>query len=65
MFIELALVGQLIAGTPKVYVDGMGWVRSYAVGHCLVVVGVPHVDELHDQSWEEFQDCVNDNGGFR
>ena len=42
----------------------MGWVEGRTVGHCLLVVGVPEVDELHDQSWEEFQDCVADNGGF-
>jgi hypothetical protein len=63
--IELALASVLIASDPKIYVDGMGWVNGSVVNHCLIGLGIAHVDELHDQSWEDFQDCVNYRGGLR
>ena len=49
----------LLATVPFDYVDGIGKVPSKVVSHCLVQVGVPEVDYLHDGSWEEFSDCVN------
>jgi hypothetical protein len=61
--IELALASVLIAGQPKVYVSGYGWVRAKTVGHCLVVAGGQHVDALFDSQWDEFVSCVIHNGG--
>jgi hypothetical protein len=58
------LLTTLIAATPpKVYVSGYGWINGRTVGHCLLSVGAPHVDTLHDAQWEEFVDCVVHNGG--
>ena len=59
---NFALIALLIAGAPKVYVRGYGWVPAKAVGHCLVVVGAPHVDVLYDGQWEEFADCLAGHG---
>ena len=59
--IEFVLAGTLIAATPKVYVEGYGWVPAKAVGHCLLQVGGHHVDALYDGQWEEFGDCLSAN----
>ena len=58
---NLLAIALLIAGQPKVYVEGYGWAPAKAVGHCLVAVGAPHVDVLYDGQWEEFSDCLSAN----
>jgi hypothetical protein len=60
MIISTVLASALLAAGPKSeFVDGLGWVNSKIVSHCLIVVGVPEVDWLQDSSWEQFGDCVN------
>lgn len=51
----------LLAFSGAIYVDGYGWVNGRTVSHCLLAVGAPHVDALHDAQWEEFTDCLNNN----
>ena len=63
MLASLLLAAAVKVAAPRIYVDGYGWVRGKTVGHCLVVVGAPHVDTLTDRKWEEFTDCVTANGG--
>lgn len=58
MLSYLLATSLLIAKAPSEYVSGIGWVNSKIVSHCLVTVGVPETDHLHDHTWEQFQDCV-------
>jgi hypothetical protein len=51
----------LLAFSGAIYIDGYGWAPGEAVNHCLIAVGAPHVDTLHDAQWEEFVSCLASN----
>jgi len=58
-----SLLALLLAASHPIHIDGYGWVEAEIVGICLQDVGAGHEDELYDEKWESFTDCLTWRSG--